>query len=263
MEQTNIPETQTEETYTYIYEDHHTPLTCAFHSRLEAFKYTDYYSLPFDSRIASEFYNSKSACEKARKQCIETAHYTAKQHFTPSSALCIVDSTVKFYSKRVESTFLPIIDHMEKLCKSTAQPTAFTKLKDLVTGCKSELTKKFENELLKNASYYAFYDVNYFIEKVPIEKHDFRVSEDVVFKLLETLIADNVQYTITDIYTSISEIEHDLNSHANTFFSAAYREYKSYISEIEQLLDGIGHGFPPLQEDENVSDYIHRIYNDQ
>lgn len=107
MEETKNTEIQAEETYLYHYEDHHTPLACAFHSRLEAFKYTDYYSLPFDSRIGSEFYNSKSACEKARKQCIETAYYTAKQHFTPSSALCIADDAVKFYSKRVESVFLP------------------------------------------------------------------------------------------------------------------------------------------------------------
>ena len=263
MEETKNTEIQVEETYSYHYEDHHTPLACAFHSRLEAFKYTDYYSLPFDSRIGSEFYNSKSACEKARKQCIETAYYTAKQHFTPSSALCIADDAVKFYSKRVESVFLPIIDHMEMLCKTTNQPTAFAKLKELVNGCKAELTKRFENELRKNASYYALYDIGYFIEKVPIEKHDFRVSEDVVFKLLETLIADNVQYTITDIYTSICEMEHDLNNHASTFFNTAYGEYTSYLSEIEALLDGIGHGFPPLQEDENANDYVHRIYNGQ
>ena len=82
---------------------------------------------------------------------------------------------------------------------------------------------------------YALYDIDYFIEKVPIEKHDFRVSEDVVFKLLETLIADNVQYTITDIYTSIFEMEHDLNNHASTFFNTAYSEYKSYIAEIEAI----------------------------
>ena len=107
MEETKNTEIQAEETYSYHYEDYHTPLACAFHSRLEAFKYTDYYSLPFDSRIGSEFYNSKSACEKARKQCIETAYYTTKQHFTPSSALCIADDAVKFYSKRVESVFLP------------------------------------------------------------------------------------------------------------------------------------------------------------
>ena len=54
-------------------------------------------------------------------------------------------------------------------------------------------------------------------------------------------------------------MEHDLNNHASTFFNTAYSEYKSYISEIEALLDGIGHGFPPLQEDENVNDYVHRI----
>ena len=103
------------------------------------------------------------------------------------------------------------------------------------------------------------YDINYFIEKVPIEKHDFRVNEDVVFKLLETLLADNVQYTITDIYTSICEMEHDLNNHASTFFSTAYSEYTHYVSEIEHLLDGIGQGFPPLQDGERANDYIHRI----
>lgn len=257
MEQT-IPQIQ-EETYAYTYEDHHTPLACAFHSRLEAFKYTEYYSLPFDSRIVGEFYNSKTACEKARKQCIETAYRTAMQHFTPSSALCIANDAVKFYTKCIEHVFLPIIDLMEELCKSTNQPTAFARLKELVTGCRSELKQTFDTELQKNASYYALYDINYFIEKVPIEKHDFRVNEDVVFKLLETLLADNVQYTITDIYTSICEMEHDLNNHANTFFTTAYSEYTHYISEIEHLLDGIGHGFPPLQDGERANDYIHRI----
>ena len=58
---------------------------------------------------------------------------------------------------------------------------------------------------------------------------------------------------------TICEMEHDLNNHANTFFTTAYSEYTHYISEIEHLLDGIGHGFPPLQDGERANDYIHRI----
>ena len=113
--------------------------------------------------------------------------------------------------------------------------------------------------LLDNRDYYSMYDYNYFLEQTSIEKHDFRVSDDVFFKLIETVVADNIEYTIEGIFDPINEMEKDVNDYANTFFGAALSKYKAYTDEIETLIDSIGHGLPPFNKDETINDYLERM----
>ena len=78
-------------------------------------------------------------------------------------------------------------------------------------------------------------------------------------RALETLAGGSIQYTITDIHSAISEMEEDINDHANTFFNTAHSEYQYYCQDIEELLQEIGNNFSDRNENESVSDYLQRL----
>ena len=60
------------------------------------------------------------------------------------------------------------------------------------------------------------------------------------------------------MHSVIHEIETDVDSNANTFYSTAFSIYNSYITEIEKILDIIGKELPDIDEGEEAEDYITR-----
>ncbi|MDY4892546.1 MAG: hypothetical protein SO130_03965 [Agathobacter sp.] len=241
------------------YAENHSPLAAAFHEKLKAPKLFDYCDLPNNTSIVSEFFKSRSACEKARDNCLKNAYWEAKNYFDINSTKAVSRKAADFYSKRLEQVFIPVIDRLELLCKMQNQTSAFTSLRKKINDSHENLLKAFETEILDNRDYYSMYDYNYFLEQTSIEKHDFRVSDDVFFKLIETVVADNIEYTIEGIFEPINEMEKDVNDYANTFFGAALSKYKAYTDEIETLIDSIGHGLPPFNKDETINDYLERM----
>ena len=103
------------------------------------------------------------------------------------------------------------------------------------------------------------YQFDYFMDQVEIEEHDYRISEGGFLRALETLAGGSIQYTITDIHSAISEMEEDINDHANTFFNTAQSEYQYYCQDIEELIQEIGSDFSEQKENESVSDYLQRL----
>lgn len=57
---------------------------------------------------------------------------------------------------------------------------------------------------------------------------------------MSRLIHDDSDYTIGNLFETISELEHDLNKRADTFFGCAYQEYKNFCSEAEKIAEEIG-----------------------
>ena len=54
-------------------------------------------------------------------------------------------------------------------------------------------------------------------------------------------------------------MEKDVNAYATTFYGAALSAYLSYTGEIEILLDSMGRGLPPFNQDETIPDYLERM----
>lgn len=241
------------------YAENHSPLAAAFHEKLKAPKLYDYCRLPNNTNIGITFYKSRSACEKARDNCIKTAYSEAKSYFDINSSKALSRKAADFYSKRLQQVFTPVIDRLELLCKMQNQTSAFASLKKMIHNSHENLQKVFEAELLDNRDYYTMYDYNYFLEQTSIEKHDYRISDDVFFKMIETVVANNIEYTVEGFFEPINEMEKDVNAYANTFYGAALSAYLSYTGEIEILLDSMGHGLPPFNQDETIPDYLERM----
>lgn len=77
--------------------------------------------------------------------------------------------------------------------------------------------------------------------------------------MLETVLTDNVQYTITNITEPVFEMENDLNDYANTFFKTIHSDYMDYVAGIEELIDGIGSDLPEMEEEETLDAYLIKL----
>lgn len=248
--------------YSHGYDDYketHNSFSTAFHNKLKSVKIISHYSLPCDTSVVGEFYTSKAACKKERDNCLEKAYQAAKDYFQPSSSKAVSKEAAEFYNNVLKQVFTPLIDRLSLLCKMQNQSSAFSRLQELVSDGYENLKRIFEKELYDNSDYYHMYNYEYFLNQTEIVKNDYRISEDGFFKLIETIVADNIEYTMDGIFEPINEMEKDVNDKADTFFGTAYKKYQEYISEIENLLDSIGHGLPEMSEKEALCDYLDRM----
>lgn len=237
----------------------HSPLAGAFHEKMKSQKLYRFYHLPYQASVVSRYFSSRIACKKERDRCIETAYQTACGYFDPNAKQCISKEAADFYQKELDLVFTPTEENLELLCKKRNQSHVFTKIKELTGHSHENLKKAFDAELLNSDDYYAMYDYSYFLNQTEIEEHDNRFSERGLFRALETFMPDSIQYTIENTFAPINEMEKDLNDHAATFFNVAYQAYKDYVSNIETLLDAVGLGLSPMEENESIHDYLSRM----
>jgi hypothetical protein len=195
---------------------------------------------------------------EARDHVIRNAYDTAVEYITPGRDQSFSEEAIRYYHRPIEHTFLPLMEKLKKLSAARDCNAVYDKLEHLISESRQNLLTSFEKELTSNASYYELYPFSYFQEKAEIERHDYRISDPGIFLAIETLFANNIEYTVSDVYTPISELEHDLERRATTFFSAALHIYEQYICEIELLLDVIGKNLPAINDEEDLDDYLTR-----
>ena len=236
----------------------HSPLASAYHKQLKSQKLINTHHLSYNSFIEGKFFKSKTECEKAREHCIRKAYDEAENYVTSGNSKSLSKEAAEFYSKHIHSVFDNTRKKLENLCILTGTVEQYQFLCKKLDKSYKNLLAEFDNELNANYDFYRMYNFDYFIDQVEIEEHDYRISDDFFTRVLETLLTDSIEYTISDLYSAISEIENDLDSHANTFYGAAFHIYKSYVTEIEKLLDKIGKGLPAFEENEDIEDYITR-----
>jgi hypothetical protein len=240
--------------------EYHTPLATAFHRILESRKIMNIFQLPFDCSIISKFFNSKRECENAREKCIRKAYDEAEKYFRPGNSKCIAKEAAEFYSGWITDSFsAPLLETLRTLSTINHADDAYAQLKQLIDKSRSSLLAAFEEELNDTSGYYKMYDFKYFVEQADIDEHDYRISEGGIMRLIENAFSDSVQYTISCIDSSISELQQDVNDNADTFYNAAFDEYKRYVSEIEDKLDKIGANLPDMEEKESVEKYLSRM----
>lgn len=236
----------------------HTPLASAYHKQLKSRKLINTHHLSYNPSIAGKFFKSKTECEKAREHCIRKSYDEAENYVSSGNSKSISKEAAEFYSKHITSVFDNTRMTLESLCNLTGTVEQYQSLCEKLDKSYKNLLVEFDNELNDNRDFYRMYNFDYFIDQVEIEEHDHRISEDFFTRVLETLLTDSIEYTISDLYSAINEIENDLDSHSNTFYGAAFIIYKSYVTEIEKILDKIGKGLPAIAENENIEDYITR-----
>ena len=242
------------------FHESHSALATLFHNLLKTHRLYEHYHLPFNSSVMGTFYNSHSECNAAKKEALEKAYNKARRYVSPGDSKCIAKAATEHYSSHIHDVFTPeILEKLQTLCEIRQKAPLYQKLQDQIKHCKKDISSLLEAELLENADFYAMYQFDYFMDQVEIEEHDYRISEGGFLRALETLAGGSIQYTITDIHSAISEMEEDINDHANTFFNTAQSEYQYYCQEIEELLQEIGNDFSEQKENESVSDYLQRL----
>lgn len=242
------------------FHESHSALATLFHNLLKTHRLYEHYHLPFNSSVMGTFYNSHSECNAAKKESLEKAYNKARRYVSPGDSKCIAKAATEHYSSHIHDVFTPeILEKLQILCEIRQKAPLYQKLQDQIKHCKKDISSLLEAELLENADFYAMYQFDYFMDQVEIEEHDYRISEGGFLRALETLAGGSIQYTITDIHSAISEMEEDINDHANTFFNTAQSEYQYYCQEIEELLQEIGNDFSEQKENESVSDYLQRL----
>ena len=242
------------------FHESHSALATLFHNLLKTHRLYEHYHLPFNSSVMGTFYNSHSECNAAKKEALEKAYNKARRYVSPGDSKCIAKAATEHYTSHIHDVFTPeILEKLQTLCEIRQKAPLYQKLQDQIKHCKKNISSLLEAELLENADFYAMYQFDYFMDQVEIEEHDYRISEGGFLRALETLAGGSIQYTITDIHSAISEMEEDINDHANTFFNTAQSEYQYYCQEIEELLQEIGNDFSEQKENESVSDYLQRL----
>lgn len=242
------------------FHESHSALATLFHNLLKTHRLYEHYHLPFNSSVMGTFYNSHSECNAAKKESLEKAYNKARRYVSPGDSKCIAKAATEHYTSHIHDVFTPeILEKLQTLCEIRQKAPLYQKLQDQIKHCKKDISSLLEAELLENADFYAMYQFDYFMDQVEIEEHDYRISEGGFLRALETLAGGSIQYTITDIHSAISEMEEDINDHANTFFNTAQSEYQYYCQEIEELLQELGNDFSEQKENESVSDYLQRL----
>lgn len=240
------------------YDEKNSSLATYFHNILKnAIPFYNIH-LPYNTSAASKRFKSKFAAQKELTELIKKPYDKAVSYITPGNSCCLAKTLSEQYAERVKVYFDPIAEQLKQLYTVKGKSNEYDKLQSLVSGAGKALYQAFETELNDSSDYYRMYKFDYFVESVDIEKNDFSYEEGV-FKILEMLVSDSVDYTYCGLFESFLEIEKDLNDRASTFYNSAHREYLNYLHKIEKKIELLGKEFPDFNENETIGDYITRI----
>lgn len=222
----------------------HNRLASLFHNAMKSNQVTEFLSLDYDTcDVSGELYSSRSAAEQAAHQVVNQAYDQANNYFIPGKSGCLAETISKRYSVRLRSGVEKIVERLKPYCGQTAHLGEQLKLlEDQVIHAEQKLRKLFEQELSDSSDYYRMYQRSYFLDNIEIETFDFNVDlfDNDLLNSLAHLILDETEYTVEKLAETVMELEEDVKKHANTFFSCAYREYRSYCKEIEKIAEEIG-----------------------
>lgn len=226
------------------YADTHSTLSSIVHRALKKERLTRWYYLEHNAAdVAAEFYRSKTTAEQAAQRTIEDAYEKANAFFIPGSGHCIADTFSERYGNLIQKKMETILERLMDACaENTALYEKVAVLDQLSLTARQVLQTRFEKELRENTQYYFMYKKSYFLDRIEITDHDFNVDlfESDLLNGLARLIHDETEYTVDGILETIGEMQDDINSHAEMFFSAAYDVYRDYCLEIEEIAEEIG-----------------------
>lgn len=225
------------------FEEKHTRLASAFHFGMKCQRLSHYCHIDADMTPAGEFYKSKRAAEKAAHTVIENAYAQANSYFDTERIGCIAPGLAAEYAQVLTNGAMKLAERLKPFCANEeSRRIRLANLLGYIIQADRNLTKAFEKELDANADYYRMYEKSYFLERVEIEKNDYNLDlfDSDLMNGLARLIHDDSEYTVENLYETVSELEEDVNKHADAFYGCAYQEYKDYCKEIEKIAEEIG-----------------------
>ena len=219
----------------------HCCLATLLHDRIKGYRIYRSYCLKTDADdVATEFYKSKQAAEQAAEKVIESAYSEANSYFQPDRVGCIAPWTAEQYAAIFRDGTKSIAARLRSLTGEKAELA--NQLYKLADQAERELLHRFEQELTESSDFYLMYKKSYFLKQVEIEKDDYNLDlfESDILNGLARLLHDDSEYTVENLIDIVSELEDDVNKHADTFFGCAYQEYKNYCREAEKIAEEIG-----------------------
>lgn len=205
-----------------------------FHDKLKSNEKTSYICLPYDLNAIHKEFHSEYAAKQALKEYLREPYDAASSLVNPQNIQCVARTLAEEYSKIICDCFEPIKDNLKMLFEQQNRNDLYETVKLLVSDSKKTLQEKFIEEI--SDEYYKMYDFNYFVNKVTIEEHDYRTSEGV-WRILESLFPDSMEYTYDDFIGAVREMEKDINDRVKLFYRFAHKEYLNYIKEIVRFLE--------------------------
>lgn len=240
------------------YGEKNSPFATYFHNKLKSAIPFYNIHLPYSTSAASKRFKSKIAAQKELTELIKKPYDKAVNYITPGNSCCVAKTLSEQYAERIKAHFDPIAEQLKQLYSVKGKSDEYDKLYSLVNSAKKALYQAFETELNESSDYYRMYKFDYFVESVEIEKNDCSYEESV-FKIIERLVSDSVDYTYCGLFGTFSEIEKDLNDRVSSFYKYAYSEYKNFLRQIEEKIELLGDKLPEFSENEMIEDYITRI----
>ena len=137
------------------------------------------------------------------------AYQKAQNLFDPDSENSISDSTLSFYRKHMDEAIECYIKGLDTFQTLSRLLLAFKEAQELRNAGVDAMKEKFSAELINNRSYYALFDVDYYLERARTDCPE----------------------------TSLAELEEDVNIRANTYYNAAYKEFLDILPEFEDIID--------------------------
>lgn len=243
--------------------DNHDPLSSKLHFAMKGRQLSKYLRLSWDASVEGEFYSSKSAAENAVLKEIDSVYDQANNFFTPDSQTCTAGELAEQYAGFIMKGCGEIVEQLATWCsREDALKEAFAELKNLIYFSKDNLCRQFNQELHESADYYQMYRRSYFHGRVRIESWDHNVDmfESDFLNGLARLLHDKTEYEIQNMHEIMVELQEDVNSHANTYFSRVYELFRGYCGKIEAVAETIGTALSKetldkleIRQDEHIS----------
>lgn len=190
-----------------------------------------------NSDAICRYYDRKFKAESAMKRLVNSAYDEASAIFTPGSGSCLADAAAAQYAAFIDERLMPILD---KLADCAEEQVG--KCRTLIEDAERALRESFHRELRGDAIYYKMYDRSYFLGKPEVEDlmSDAEISDNPLINGIYRMLQRENDYAITGLTETINELEDDVNSRADSFFSAAHDLYRGYCAKIEKIAEEIG-----------------------
>lgn len=233
--------------YQYVdFSDGKTTLGGAFRYAMQGERWTTFCYLNHDAlSVTTESYRSKATAKSAVRCVVDDAYGKANRIFKPGGKDCLASEAAKKYGRYLSQRVTPLLDRLDAVCVHDPQKKeVLSKLREKIARAESHLCEQFEEDLRENADYYKMYEKSYFIDKVEIEELDSGVDlfDSNLANGVARLFFRDVEYMATGLLEVMSELQDDMNSHAQMFFSSAHDEYRRFCREIECIADELGRG---------------------
>ncbi|MBE5924102.1 MAG: hypothetical protein E7271_06475 [Lachnospiraceae bacterium] len=200
-------------------------------------------SLSYDNSVLENTYHSRIECYNDAEAIIKQLHSDANAYFDPCDKKSLSKECAKHYSNIIISKYGKLLPELEKICKANNLIELCNKIDKLINESKNNLKKTYDEELVEDAEFYEMYNIDYFMEMIEIDENENNICKDdnPLGHLVNVCLSKAPEYRITDIHSSINEMENDLTDHATTFYKYAHRVYSRYVERIESVLDMINY----------------------